>query len=173
MSDKVDLNALFKIQYGIYVVSTKFSDKMNGQIATVVSQVTNEPNQVMVCLSKNTLTHELILKSGVFAVSGIDQNATLKFIGKFGFCSGRDYDKFADTNYEIDVTGVPMVTDNAIMILEANVDKTLDVGTHTIFVGKILSAKQLSDEAAMTYDYYRSELKGKTQANAPTYQKNI
>ena len=170
MAPKIDLSVLCQIQYGVFIVSSFCNDKINGQIATVIFQITCEPIQIVTCLCKKNLTHQLIMESKIFGVSILSQDADLKFIGKFGFCSGRNSDKFADTNYKKTQTGTPLVLDHTTGILDLQVTQTIDVGTHTLFIGSLLTAEKLNDNIPMTYDYYHNVIKGKTHQNAPTCQ---
>lgn len=170
MTDKIDLEPLCQIQYGMFVVSSFSTEKINGQIATVVFQVSCEPLQIATCLCKNNLTHQLAMESKTFGVSILSQEADLKFIGRFGFRTGRDFDKFAGINYKKSATGTPLILDNTVGILDLQVTQTVDCGTHTLFIGKLLSAEKISDKIPLTYDYYRNVIKGKEHKNAPTFQ---
>jgi len=161
--------ALHKISYGLYVVSSKKEDSINGQIANTVFQVCAEPPVIAVCINKQNLTHEFIRGSKVFSVSLLSKETPMKFIGLFGFKSGRDVNKFEEINYKIGVTGSPIVTDNAIGYLEADVMSSMDVETHTIFIGKILDAQIMNDGEPLTYAYYHEIKKGKAPKTAPTY----
>ena len=161
--------ALYKLSYGVYVVTSKKDNRINGQIANTVFQVTPEPPTVAVSINKNNLTHEFIKESRVFAVSILCEDTPLTFIGRFGFKSGRDTDKFEGINHKIGETGVPIVLDNAVSYLEARVTKEMDVGTHTIFVGEVVNADVISDEVCMTYNYYHQIKGGKTPKAAATY----
>ncbi len=167
----IDTDTLFKIQYGMYIVTSKLNDKLNGQIATTVMQVSNDPIQLSVCLSNQTYTHEMVQQSKVFGVSILNQNTPMTFIGKFGYKSGRNTDKCAEVDYEQNLTGAPLIVNHALVVLECNVVKKLNLDTHTIFVGNLLSAKKIQDGIAMTYEYYHTELKGKAPETAPTYVK--
>lgn len=171
MNNPIQLQSLYKIQYGMYIITTKSADKINGQIATTLFQVTNEPIQVAVCLSKQTYTHELMLQSKIFGASILEQATPMQFIGTYGYRCGRNCDKFCSCRYVTDVTGVPLITDYALVILEASVNNIFDVGTHSIFVGELKSSKTIKEGIAMTYDYYHAVIKGKSPKNAPTYQK--
>ncbi|MCK4608186.1 MAG: flavin reductase [Gammaproteobacteria bacterium] len=171
MNKCIDINCLFKVQYGLYIVSSTLDNKLNGQIATTVMQITNCPIKFSICLSKNTLTHEMISKSKVFAASVLSQNAPMAFIGKFGFKSGRELDKYKNTKFEQNITGCPLTLDYSLAVLEGKVSQTLDLNTHTIFVGDLLSAKRIATGTAMTYEYYYTVIKGKSPENAPTYVK--
>ncbi len=165
----MNLKALYKISYGVYIVASKKGDKFNGQIANTVFQVTSEPPQIAISINKSNLTHEFIESSGVFTVSVLSTETPMTQIGKFGFKSGRDIDKFESTNYKVGKTGAPIVLDNALAYLECEVVKSLDTGTHTIFVGRIVDADVLSDGEPMTYAYYHQIKKGKSPKTAPTY----
>jgi len=167
----MDITTLFDLSYGVYVVSSKKGNKYNGQIANAVIQVTSEPPKILVCLSKNNLTHKYIEESKVFSVSILEKETPFKFIGTFGFRSGRDLDKFEDINYKISKLGIPYVTENTLGYLECTLTDTLDVGTHTIFVGKLVEAKKLKQGEPLTYAFYHEVKKGKTPKNAPTYVK--
>ena len=162
-------SALYKLGYGLYIVSSKNKDKLNGQIANTVFQITSEPPTVAVSINKKNLTWDYIRASQVFAVSVICQEAPLSFIGQFGFKSGRDVDKLANVNYKIGQTGAPIVLDNTASFLEAKVTKEVDVGTHTIFIGEIVDGDILNDKPCMTYEYYHQVKRGTTPKTAPSY----
>jgi ferric-chelate reductase [NAD(P)H] len=163
--------ALYTLNYGVYIVSTKSKDKLNGQIANVVFQVTAEPPKIAICLNKKNLTHELVSESGIFNVSVLSKCCTMKLIGTFGFKSGRDIDKFLNVGYMIGKNGAPIVTDSAVAYLEARVENKMDVGSHTLFVGEVTEGDLLQEDAPMTYSYYHLELSGKEPEAAPTYRK--
>ncbi len=166
----MNLNALFKICYGLYIVSSKKGKKINAQLANTVFQITPQPATIAISISKQNLTHEFIKESKVFTISIISDKWTMIDIGRFGFRSGRDIDKFADCNYKIGKNGAPIVLDNTVGYIECKVIDTLDAGSHTIFLGEVTEAENLSDLNPMTYDYYHKVLKGKESKNAPTFR---
>lgn len=153
---------LLKLSYGMYVVSSVKDGRFNGQLATTAMQVTSQPQSVIVVINKETLTHDFILASKVFTVSVLSQKAPMLFLGKFGFKSGRDTDKFKDTNYRVGINKAPYLTDFTIAYVEAEVAGTCDVGTHTIFIGKVVNVDTLSPDEPMTYDYYHKVIKGRS-----------
>lgn len=163
--------ALYTLNYGVYIVSTKSKDKLNGQIANVVFQVTAEPPKITVCLNKENLTHALVSESNIFNVSVLGECCTMELIGTFGFKSGKDIDKFENLDYIVGKNDAPIVTDSAVAYLECKVENTMDVGSHTLFVGKVTEGDLLQEDAPMTYSYYHMELKGKEPETAPTYRK--
>ncbi len=165
----MDLKALHKIGYGVYVVCSRQGDRFNGQIANTLFQITSEPPTVAVSINKKNLTHEFISGSKVFTASVLCQDTPLPFIGRFGFKSGRDTNKLDGVQYKVGITGAPIVLENAVSYVEANVISTIDVGTHTIFIGQIIDAEVVSDKLCMTYDYYQQVKRGTTPATAPSY----
>jgi flavin reductase (DIM6/NTAB) family NADH-FMN oxidoreductase RutF/rubredoxin len=165
----MNLKALFKISYGVYVVCSKDGNKINGQIANTVIQVSSEPPIIAVAINHNNLTHEYIKQSGVFTASILAQDTPLAFIGQFGFKSGRDINKFEGVNYKVGETGAPVVLDNTLAYLEARVKAQLDVGTHTIFIGEVVAAEVIKEGEPMTYAYYHEVKRGSTPKTAPSY----
>ncbi len=167
----MDLTALYKISYGLYVVSSRSDGKLNGQIATTVFQSTAEPPTISVCLNKKNLTNEFIKKTRVFSVSILAKDAPMNFIATFGFKSGREIDKFKDINYKVGVTGAPIVLEHAVSYLEVQLIDAVEVETHTVFIGRVVDAQVVRDAEPMTYAYYHEIKRGTSPATAPTYQK--
>jgi flavin reductase (DIM6/NTAB) family NADH-FMN oxidoreductase RutF/rubredoxin len=165
----MDPKALHKISYGLYVVCSKKKEKINGQIANTLFQVTSQPSTIAISINKKNLTHEYIENSRLFTVSVLSENAPLTFIGKYGFKSGRDIDKFKDVKYKLGKTKVPIVIDYSLAYIEAKVIDTIDVGTHTIFIGNVEDAEILSEEKPITYEYYHKVKGGYSPKTAPTY----
>jgi flavin reductase (DIM6/NTAB) family NADH-FMN oxidoreductase RutF/rubredoxin len=167
----MDKTAFYKLSYGLYVVTSKKDGKLNGQIANTAIQVTSDPPAVAVCINKQNLTHEFIQASRTFAVSVISKSTPMTFIGHFGFKCGRDIDKFEGMNYKTGATGAPIVLENAVAFMEADVIKELDCGTHTIFVGIVRDCGILNtEEEPLTYAFYQEVKRGKSPKTAPSYQ---
>ena len=165
----MNTKALHKLSYGLYVVGSRKGNKLNGQIANTVFQITSEPPTIAVSINKNNLTHQLIKGSKAFTASALSQRTPLSFIGHFGFKSGRDIDKLEGIYYKTGETQAPVVIKNAGAYLEAKVIKEVDVGTHTIFIGELFDADVLTEEECMTYDYYHKVKRGTTPKTAPSY----
>jgi ferric-chelate reductase [NAD(P)H] len=165
----MDLNALHKLGYGMYVVGSFKGDRLNAQVANTVFQITSEPPTVAVSINKSNLTHEFIEASRVFSASVLRQATPLPFIGGFGFKSGRDVNKLEGISYKIGQTGAPVVLDNAAAYLEAEVIQSVDAGTHTIFIGKVVAAEVLTDDICLTYEHYHQVKRGTTPKTAPSY----
>ncbi|HHY41099.1 MAG TPA: High molecular weight rubredoxin [Syntrophaceticus sp.] len=168
----MDLKALYSISYGLYVVASKDGERLNGQIANTVFQISNEPPTIAISINKQNLTHEFIMKSRVFTVSILDQETPLSLIGHFGFKSGREVDKFSEVKYQLTPQGLPYLVDNILAYIEAKVIKDVDAGTHTIFIGEITGAEVLKQGNPMTYAYYHQVKRGSTPPAAPTYHKD-
>ncbi len=168
----MDIAAFHMVSYGLYVVSSTKDGKPNGQIANTVFQITPEPPTVAVSINKENLTWEYIKKSGAFTVSVLSTDAPMTFIGLFGFKSGRDTDKFEKCTFRKgQVTGAPIVLDYTLSFLEAQVIDSIDVGSHTVFIGKVVDCGVLAEGEPMTYAYYHRVKKGKTPERAATYIK--
>ncbi len=163
--------ALYNISYGLYIITSKKGDMLNGQIANTAFQISNDPPTLAVSINKNNLTHEYIKACKFFAVSVIAQAAPLSLIGQFGFKSGRDVDKFEGVKNKLTQNGVPYVDDHTLSYIEAKVVYEFDAGTHTVFVGQITEAEVLGEGAPMTYAYYQQVKKGGVPPSAPTYIK--
>jgi flavin reductase (DIM6/NTAB) family NADH-FMN oxidoreductase RutF/rubredoxin len=164
---------LHKISYGLYIISSIKGDKKNGQIGNSLIQVTSDPPTIAVSINKQNLTYDYIQNSKVFSVSILSRNTPLPFIGMFGFKSGREIDKFQNVNYKIGITEAPIVLDNALAYIEANVINKIDVGTHTIFIGKVIDGEVLTNDPVMTYEYYHEVKGGFSPKSAPTYSSEV
>lgn len=166
----IDFEALFKISYGLYIVSSGDSSKGNGFIANAVFQVTAEPPRFAVCCNKNNHTSEYIEKHKALSVSILSKDASIETIGKFGYKSGKDIDKMENAQIKYGESGVPIVLNDTIAYLECKVENTFDLGTHWMFIGELINAELLdNDKEPLTYLYYRQVKKGVAPKNAPTY----
>jgi len=167
----LDSSVFRDISYGLYLVTSKNKDEINGQIVNTVIQVTSDPPRVAVIINKKNLTHDFIMSSKVYAVMILDEKVTMQFLGPFGFRTGRDINKFEKIDYKIGHTGSPIVTENTLSMIEAQVIEYIDLGTHTIFIGDVVGSEVLKAGNPLTYKYYHEYLKGKTPPNAPSYAK--
>ena len=164
-------SALHKISYGLYIVTSGQDGKFNGQIANSMFQVTSSPATVAISINKENYTHALIKESRKFVVSILSEAAPMTLIGLFGFKSGRDVNKLQNVKVKTGVTQVPIVLDNSVSYIEVDVQKEMDCGTHTIFMGNIVDCDMISDAVPMTYAYYQQVKGGKSPKTAPTYSK--
>ncbi len=169
MGPPVCLDGLRMLSYGLYILTSRDGDRLNGQIINTAIQVTSEPPRVAVVVHKMNLTTELIEQSRLFAVCVLAESTPLTFIGLFGFRSGRDIDKFAKTPYRTGVSTCPLVTEHTLAHLEARVTDRMDLGTHIIYIGDLVHSEVQVDGRPMTYRHYHEVLGGKTSRNAPSF----
>ena len=166
----MNLDAYFKITYGLYVVSSMRGAKLNGYVSNTVFQVTAEPPQLAIACSKNNFTAELIKQSNVFAISVLQRDTRPDIFGTFGYRSGKDVDKFAQYSHKIGKTGAPILLDDTIAWFECEVVQTIDVGSHLLFIGSIVDGDLIDGSAEpLTYAWFREVKKGKAPKNAPTF----
>lgn len=167
MEKQLDLRAFWNISYGLYIVTCCCDKGMNGQISNTVFQVTDTPAKIVVSINKKELTHEYIMDSKKFGVSVLEENVPMKQIGLFGFKSGRDVDKLSQVNYKYSPSGCPMVTDYVLALFEANVVETVDVDSHTLFIGEVTYSELLKEGTPLTYDNYHKIKHGKSPEYSP------
>lgn len=165
----MDVRALHKFQSGLYVVSAKAGDEVGACIINTGLQLTSEPLQVEVVVNKQNHTENVIQKAGHFALTVVTESANMMYVGRFGFRTSLDYDKFDGIEHCDTILGDPYTPENAACVLACEVVGTLDVGTHVIFVGEVKDAQVLSDDVPMTYNYYHTVLKGKTPPKASSF----
>ena len=160
----VDPSALFKLSYGLFVLTALDGDKHNGCIINTAAQLTDNPKRITIAVNKANYTHDMILKTGVFNVSVLSTSAPFALFKQFGFQSGRDVEKF-DGKYEIRVSenGLIYLNQYANAFISGKVVDALDYGTHTLFVADVTEAKVLSKESSVTYAYYFDHIKPKPQ----------
>lgn len=167
----IDFEALFRISYGLYIVSSGDKNRGNGFISNTVFQVTSEPPKFAICCNKNNYSAEFIIRSKAFSVSVLHTAASPDLFGRFGYKSGKDFDKLEGLNVRYgESTGVPIILNDSIAFLECRLVQTVDVGTHFLFIGELLHSEILDDsKEPITYMYYRQVRKGVAPKNAPTY----
>ena len=166
----INYEALFKISYGLYIVSSGDKNRGNGYISNTVFQVSSKPPRFAACCNKNNFTAGLIIKSGCFAVSVLHQDASPDIFGRFGYKSGKDFNKLEGMQIKYGETGTPVILNDSIAFLECKVVQTFDVGTHLMFIGDLLQSEIINNaKEPITYLYYRQVKKGLAPENAPTY----
>lgn len=164
----MDKNALYKISYGLFVLTAREYERDSGCIINTAFQLTSSPCRVGVCVNKGNFTHELLLKSGCFNISVISEEAKFSLFEHFGFKSGRETDKFADYDECRRVgNGVYYITKGTNAYISVKIETTVDLGTHTIFIGEVTDGEVISKAPSATYDYYFRNIKP-----APEKKKN-
>jgi len=169
----MNTKALYSITSGLYMLSSKAGDKTGGCIVNTVMQVTSTPLRITVTVNKQNNTHDLIMESGIFAVSMLDKTAPFGLIQHFGFQSGRDTDKFAGLLVKTDENGVPYLTWSSCGFLSCKVVSSMDLGTHTQFLADVLDCEVLSDNEGLSYAYYQSDVKPKPEKKAKGWRCTI
>ena len=155
--------ALFKLGYGLYVVTSNDGEKDNGCILNSVMQVTNTPNKVAVAINKQNYTHDAVLKTNKLNINCIAESAPFSLFQNFGFRSGRDADKLEGVAFERSNNGLVVLKDNINAYMSLWVESTVDLDTHTLFICFVTQMDELSEERTMTYTYYQDNVKPKPQ----------
>lgn len=167
----IEKQAMYKLTYGLFVVTTKKDEGQNGCIVNTVSMLTDEPKRITVFVNKVNYTEQLLRENKQFNVSVLTESTPFSVFERFGFQSGKTVDKFADVNYPTTENGLYYLPQNANAVISAKVVDCHDYGTHTLFVAEVTSAKTLSDEKSVTYEYYQNNIKPKPQAKADGQEK--
>ena len=162
-ANKNDLTALFKIGYGLYVVTSNDGKKDNGLIVNTVTQVTNTPNRIAVTINKENYSHHIIKQTGIMNVNCLSVDAPFKVFESFGFVSGRNVDKFKDCE--------PLRSDNGLVFLpryinsfmSLKVEQYVDLDTHGMFICSVTEARVINNNETMTYSYYYDNVKPKPE----------
>ena len=157
----IDNTAMFRLSYGLFVLTSKDADKDNGCIINTVQMVTETPKRISVTVNKANLTHDMIKKTGLFNVSILSTDAPFKTFERFGFASGRDTDKFEGLEKERASNGVVLYKDDTTAYISGKVVNEIDLGTHTLFIADVTEAAMLSAVPSMTYQYYFDHVKPK------------
>ncbi len=158
-------NPLFNISYGLYVVTANKNGRDNGCISDTLCQLTVEPEQVSLCLDKSGYTCEMIAETGVFTASIISVDAGFALFRNFGFQSGRSVDKFADFGDVRRVAnGTLAITAGTNAFISVQVDKSFDLGSHVLYIGKVTEKETFDNSDSMTYSYYQKYVKPRPEA---------
>lgn len=170
----MDPKAMFKLSYGLFVLTAREGEKDNGCITNTAIQVTSEPNRISIAVNKANYTHGMVLRTGKFNVSILSQEASFDTFKHFGFQSGRDVDKFADfTACKRAENGIYIITEGTNAYISAEVEQTVDLGTHTLFIAKVTDLDVLSGVSSATYEYYQNNIKPKPAAPAASAGKTV
>jgi len=165
----MDKKAMYKLSYGLFVLTARDSEKPNGCITNTAIQVASEPNRISIAVNKANYTHDLVMNSGKFTLSVLSQEADFELFKRFGFQSGRDVNKFTGfDHYENASNGIPFITAGTNAYFCGNVEQSLDLGSHTLFIASIEDMIVLSDVSSCTYEYYQNNIKPKPEAVGTT-----
>ena len=159
---KVNQNALFKLSYGLYLLTAEENGKHNGCIINTAVQLTDTPKRITIAVNKANYTHDMIERTGKFNVSVLSTSAPFALFQQFGFQSGRNTDKF-DAKFEtrLSENGLVYLNQHCNAFISGKVIEARDYGTHTLFVAEITEARVTSNEPSVTYTYYFDHIKPK------------
>lgn len=155
----MDNTAFFKLSYGLFVVTAHEGDKDNGCITNTVVQQTTTPNRISVTINKNNLTHDMILRTGVFNVSVLSESSSFDTFKHWGFQSGKDVDKTVGITFYRLGNGVIYIVEGVNAVLSAKVEQAIDLGTHTLFIAEVTDAFSTDETPSATYAYYHKRIK--------------
>ena len=160
----MDKKAMYKLSYGLFVLTTKLGDKDNGCITNTAIQVTTEPNRIAFAVNKMNYTHDMLLESKTFNISIISEEADFELFKRFGFQSGREVDKFEGYDkYDVASNGITYIKDGTNAYISGTVFAKLDLGSHTLFICDVTDMEVLSDAKSATYEYYQENIKPKPE----------
>jgi len=161
---KIDSETMFKLSYGLFVLSARHGDKDNGCIINTATQVTDSPVKISVVVNKVNMTHDMIVNSKEFNISILTESTPFSVFERFGFSTGRDTDKFDDDKeHERTNNGIRYFAESANAVISAKVTDVICLGTHSIFIADVTQALNLSDKPSVTYQYYFDNIKPKPQ----------
>ncbi len=160
-ADKQDMKALFRIGYGLYVVTSSDGRKDNGLIVNTVSQVTDSPNRVAVCINKRNYSHHVIKQTGIMNVNCLSVDAPFSVFECYGFRSGRNVNKFEGAEIFRSDNGLAFLPKYINAFMSLKVEQYVDLDTHGMFICSVTEARVISDRETMTYAYYQTNVKPK------------
>ena len=163
----MDNKALYKLSYGLFVLTARDDVKSNGCITNTAIQAASEPNQISFAINKANYTHDMVVNTMKANISVISEEAGFGLFQRFGFQSGRDVDKFAGfTDFEIAANGIPYITKGTNSYFSIDIKQTVDLGSHTLFIGTPTAMEVLKDAPSATYGYYQDHIKPKPSAGS-------
>ena len=166
MSGSIENKALYKLSYGVYVLTARAGGKDNGCIINTAMLISETPHRILVSVNKNNFTCDMIKENGVINVTVLNDNTNFELIKRFGFVSGRDVNKFEGYDeWERSDNDIVYITENANAYISATVYETVDAGTHIVFMCNVTEAVSLNDNASLTYADYHKNVKPKPAAS--------
>ncbi len=165
----MNYRAFHKLSYGLYIIATESAGKKYGYVGNTAFQITSHPSKVAISSHKDNFSTQKIIDSKKFSISVLKKEVETSLIGKFGFMSGEDMDKFQGVETITAQTGAPIVLDSCVAWFDCKLVDTVDVGTHILIIGEVVESDIISNEEVLTYDYYHRKYKMFAPKNAPTY----
>lgn len=159
----IEKSSVFKLSYGLFVITAKDGEKDNGCIINTAQQITDNPLRISVTVNKSNYTHDMIMKTGEFNISVLTESTPFDVFKHYGFKSGRDTDKIPGNGMKRSENGIVYLSEYANAFISGKVIDTIDCGSHTLFIAEVSEAKVLSDARSVTYQYYFDNIKPKPQ----------
>lgn len=160
----MDNRTMYKLSYGLFVLTAKDDVKDNGCITNTAIQVTSSPNQISIAVNKSNYTCAMIEKTKMFNISIIDEKASFDLFKHFGFQKGSEVDKFKDfKDCNRSSNGIYYITNGTNAYISVNVTNIVDLGTHLMFIGDVIDMEVLNNNKSATYEYYMNNIKPKPE----------
>ena len=160
-------NVFRNISYGVYIIGTMDDDRRTGCVVNSVMQITSSPATIALSMNHDNYTHSCIEKTNKFSISILSVDVDPQIIGKFGYYSGKDTNKYEHISYDMK-EDIPILKDSCGYLV-CNVINKVETTTHTVYIAEVLDGDVLKNEIPMTYSYYHKVIKGSSPKNAPTY----
>lgn len=164
----MDSKTMYKLTYGLFVLTAREGEKDNGCIINTAIQVTSQPNRISIAVNKSNYTHDMIKNTGIFNVSIISTKADFELFKHWGFQSGRDTDKAVGVELGRAGNGLCYIVNGTNAYISAKVIDTIDLGTHTMFIADVTDGEVLSSDESCTYAFYQSDIKAKANETKET-----
>lgn len=155
----MDNNAMYRFSYGLFVLTARDGDKDNGCIINTAAQATVTPNRILITVSKENYTHDMIVNTGYFNLSILTESAPFSVYQNWGYQSGKNIDKLEGITFQRSENGLVYLTEDVNAYVSARVVSSMDLGTHTLFLADVEEAQLLSEEESVTYSYYQKNVK--------------
>ncbi len=159
----MDMQAIYNLTYGVFMLSTKFGDSVNGCITNTCMQVANSPTRIAISVLNANYTCDLIKGSGIFALSLLSEDCSFETIKHFGYQSGRDVNKFDGLKMPVDCNDIPYMGWHACAVISGKVVEQQDLGSHTLFIAEVVDAVLLNENKPLTYADYQERVKPKPE----------
>ncbi|MDD6728147.1 MAG: flavin reductase [Eubacteriales bacterium] len=159
----IDKTAVFKLGYGLFVLTAKNGEKDNGCIINTAMQVADSPVKIAISVNKKNFTHDMIKQSGEFNLSVLTEDVPFFVFQHYGFKSGRDTDKIIGDSMPRTENGIVYLPDYTNAVISCKVTEEVDCVSHTMFIAEITESKVLSDKKSVTYQYYFDNIKPKPE----------
>lgn len=171
--NEINNNTLFKISYGVYILTARQNGFDNGCVINSCQMITDSGKLFAIAINKNNLTHDMVKETGIFNISILTKDSSFDLIKHFGYQSGKNVDKFEKRNDERSSNGICYIKETTNSYISFKVTNTVDFKTHTLFIATVVEAKELSSIESMTYDYYFSNVKPNDKEKGKGYRCKI